>query len=334
MDDQLMQHIKALTLSVFLSLASHHSAAQIGEIYTAPQFIDSAQDHIVVQNGRVTAAPFESGKPQLFLRHLGPFSASENISYDVGFYTGFHTDRENQFGEFDLAPPLGSSAIQLYGQQAGCMINTWQFDYQAVSGGGPHCAYQYLYEAAEAPRPWSEDSEHSLTFQFFHKLPQFYRTANAPDHKAIGQSSMVVYLENDNGQIIGVLANLYDMRGEYSAFSAHDGYSAFVSAPLLEKNENNQACRFFEKSIYSSSFDDKPFRDEKFFRLHITKENLNCIFDTLQTQQLELPRAIETWRVHSWLWLLEIGGYSAQANASLGGSIRDPYLLSCTDVNC
>jgi len=324
----------ALASLLVSGLAINHAHAQIGQIFTSPQFINSPEDHIVVQNGLITVEPFEANKPQLFIRHLGPNAAEQNISYDVGYYTGFHTDAENQFGEFDLAPPTGSSAIQLHGYQAGCMINTWQFDWQAVSGGGPHCAYQYLYDIEDAPRPWSNEADWSLTFQFFHRLPQFYRDANSPKGKAIGQSSMVVYLQNDSGQIIGVLANLYDMRGVYPAFSAHDGYSAFVSAPLLAAEESDEQCRFFEKSIYSNSFDDKTFSKEQFFRLHITKDNLNCIFDTMEQKELDLPRDPEGWRVHSWLWLMEIGGYSDEANASLGGSIRDPYLLTCTGTDC
>lgn len=327
-------HIKAIGIACFLSgFLANICHAQIGEIYTHPEYVNDPSEHIVNQNGIIDAVPFVAGKPQLFLRHLGPSAVENKVSYDVGVYTGFHSPSQFQFGEFDFPPPVGSSAVQLHGYQAGCMINTWQFDWQNVLGGGPHCAYQYLYNADNAPAPWSK-KEMSLTFQFFHKLPQFYRSSLSPANTAIGQSSMVIYLQSDSGQTIGVLANIYDLRGEYSPFSAHDGYSAFVSAPLTENNSDNNSCQFFEKSIYSSSFDKKTFAKEKFFRIHITRDNLNCIFETMAEKGLELPREPEQWKVHSWLWLLEIGGHSLLANASLGGSIRDPYLLSCTGVNC
>lgn len=319
--------------SLMFGLLVNICHAQIGEIFTQPVFINEPSEHIVNQNGIIDATPFVAGKPQLFLRHLGPNAIENKVNYDVGVYTGFHSPSTYQYGEFDFPPPVGSSAVQLHGFQAGCMINTWQFDWQKVSGGGPHCAYQYLYEPDEAPAPWSKEGM-SLTFQFFHTLPQFYRSQLSPANTAIGQSSMVIYLQSDNGQVIGVLANLYDLRGEYSPFSAHDGYSAFVSAPLTQNTADNESCQFFEKSIYSNSFDKKTFSKERFFRLHITRQNLDCIFETMEDKGLNLAREPEQWKVHSWLWLLEIGGHSPFANASLGGSIRDPYLLTCTGVDC
>jgi len=319
-------------LLVLLGAESH---AQIGEIYTLPYDVTHPEDHIVSQNGTITAEPFINDIPQLFLRHLGKESISNSVSYDVGIYTGFHTDSDYQYGEFDSGAPVGTSAIQLEGTSAGCMINTFQFNYIKVAGGGPHCAYQYKYDtsSASAPRPWSTAGE-SLTFQFFHKLPQFYRRAPKQPNKAIGQSSMVVYLRSDNGQVIGVVANIYDMRGKYPATVAHDGYSVYVSAPLENKSASSESCQFFSKSKYSASHTSTPFKDERFFRMHITEDNLDCIIQAGNSAGLDLPKDRSSWAVDSWLWLMEIGGYSATANASLGGSIRDPYLLTCTDVNC
>lgn len=318
------------TLWLFSTLAS----AQIGEIYTYPHYVSNPQDHIVVQNGRPTMAPYVNHIPQLILRHLGHYSASNNITYDVGYYTGFHTTSQYQFGLLDQGPPVGTSAIQLKGTRAGCMINTWQFDWIPVEGGGPNCVYQYRYDTSQgtAPRPWTTPGQ-SLTFQFYHKLPQFYRSSASEPNKAIGQSSMAIYLKADSGDSIAVLANLYDMRGSFQPYVAHDTFTVFVSAPL-EDNSTPGACPFFSKSAYSSSFSATPWRDERFFRMHITEENLDCIIAAGRSRGLDLPTDRTKWQVDAWLWLMEIVGHSPNANASLGGSIRDPYLLTCTGVNC
>lgn len=301
---------------LLLLALSFPAFAQINEIYLYPQFVHEPLDHMVVQNGRVTRNPYVNHLPQLFVRHMGEDAIDGNVSYDVGQYSGLHIDEDYQFGELDVGSPAGTSAAQMMGYGVGCMINTWQFDYKLVQGGGPNCTYQYSWDASlpTAPRPWTQDGQ--LVLQMLHKIPQYHKRGGK--NKAIGQSSFGVILQHPNGHLIVFVINLFDPRGVYRENKAHDTYSTYVSSPLVDSS------KFITKSKHSRSFSSKPFKDERFFRVHITKENLQAVID-----KVGAPGEPSDYILRDAIWLLEIAGYGNGSNASLGASIRDFMVLNC-----
>ncbi len=305
-----------------LLLLSFPAIAEINEVYLYPQFVHLPTDHMVVQNGRVTVEPYIDHKAQLFVRHMGKRAIHNKVTYNAGKYTGLSVEQDYQFGEKDNAD-FGTSAAQMKGYAAGCMINTSMFDYKKVQGGGPNCAYQYKWDTAlsTAPTPWAMDGD--LVVEMKHKIPQYYKPIGHPaahsigKNKAVGQSSFGIILEHPNGHVIVFVVNLFDPRGSYKENKSHDTYNTFVSSPL----EDGQ--RFITKGN-GSGFTHKTFRDERFFQVRVTKENLQNVID-----EVGAPGIPKDYILHSTIWFMEIVGYDKRFNASMGASMRDFKVMNC-----
>lgn len=286
---------------LILFLVSLPVFAGTNEVYLYPQFVYLPQEHMVVQNGRVTVDPYEAHKPQLFVRHMGEAAIDNKVTYNVGKYTGLSLGEDYQFGEKDIAN-FGTSAAQMKGYSTGCMINTFTFDYKKVEGGGPNCAYQYMWDTAlaTAPRPWSIDDA-ELVLRMKHKIPQYYKPVGHPAvvsigrNKAVGQSSFGIVLEHPNGHKIVFVVNLFDPRGTYKENKAHDTYNTFVSSPLED------GTRFVTKGNDSASFTSSTFRDERTFQVHVTEQNLQNVIDEVNAQAFQ---AITSCIVPFGLWRL------------------------------
>lgn len=322
-----MKKIMAL-LAIGLALPVQ---ADVIEVYLYPKYIHQPDQHILVQNGRITAESQAVDKLEFLIRHMGENAAANEVTWDVSRYTGFQPRfslNNFQRGEFNDGPPIGTNAFQIQGYEAGCMINTWSFDWIPVAGGGPHCALQYKWDTSldTVPRPWTVE-ESSLAFQFLHKLP-WHRKSGSNLHQAVAQSNMVIYVEDKNGVSVGIVVALFDPRPSYEEFVSNDTYTAFASAPLLDGQT------YISKSPYSHGYSSQPFAEARFTRVHITRQNLENIIEDVNAQGLLLDEDVAGYKLHSVLWQTEIGGYSTTDNVSIGTSISHMVVLSCTGLQC
>lgn len=319
-------------MAVVLSMAFHATVgADINEVYLYPKYIHQPDEHILVQNGRITAESQATDKFQLLVRHMGDDAAANEVTWDASYYTGFQPRfslYNFQRGEYDNGPPSGSNTFQLQGYEAGCMINTWSFDWLPVVGGGPHCALQYKWDTSleTVPKPWTIENA-SLTFQFSLKIP-WHNKNGSNSYEAIAQSNMVIYLEDKNGVFVGIVVAVFDPRPSYGEYVSNDSYTAFVSAPLLDGQS------YITKSPYSGGYGSETFDDYRFTRVHITKQNLVNIITDVNAKGLLLDDDVTAYKLHSVLWQTEIGGYSSTDNVSIGTSISYMLVLSCTGDQC
>lgn len=305
--------------------------AEINEVYLYPKYFHQPDKHILVQNGRISPESQAVDKFQFLIRHMGENAATNEVSWDASHYTGFQPKFElhnYQRGEYDEGPPIGSNAFQIQGYQVGCMINTWSFEWDPVTGGGPHCALQYKWDTAldTTPKPWSVEGA-SLTFQFSLKIPWHSKSGPNP-HQAVAQSNMVIYLEDKNGVSVGIVVALFDPRPSYEEYVSHDTYTAFASAPLLDGQS------YITKSPYSYAYSSQPFSEPRFTRVHITSQNLENIIHDVNASGLLLDENVSDYKLHSVLWQTEIGGYSPTDNVSIGTSIDHMLVLSCKGTQC
>lgn len=320
-------------LATLLLTSAALAQADINEVYLYPDFIHDPDSRIVVQNGILTVEPFVFHKNQMFIRHMGETAVDNDVTWDASVYTGFKpvgSLSKYQRGEYDQGPPSGTNAYQLQGYSAGCMLNTWSFNWIPVAGGGPQCAVQHYWDTSleTVPKPWTVDDA-SLTVQFNHKIP-WYAKFGTSQNLAVAQVNMIIYLRDGNEKDIAIVIGIFDPRGAYQEYVSDDGYSAYVSSPLLDGG------RYITKSPYSHSHMSTTFSDSKFARVHITGENLDNIIQDVNAkyggQFLSLDKS--EYKLRHVLWNLEIGGYSDTENVSIGASMTNLIALSCTGVQC
>lgn len=310
------------------ALLSLSASAEMIESY-----VDGSNNSVqsIVGNLYVDDYTFHYNKPHLIVRHMGNDQSVTIPKYDVGYYTGFdptghryYTTRSAKDGELWE----GVNAYQMQGSQTGVMINSWSFPEKTVIGGGPHAVWSYLWnpQSNDTPKPWANLDGSELTVQALIKAPHA-----AYWNGGVGQISFVIYGQDISNphdpKLLAYLINLYDNRGSYTYTIGNDG-SPFVSTPL----ENNPVI---SQSQFSHGFQSHPWSEYKFFRAHISEDNLINAINILNSNSGYAymstdPRDYQITSVHVLVEIFEVG----DAEASLGVAIDQVGLLSCRYQMC
>lgn len=102
-------------------------------------------------------------------------------------------------------------------------LNTANFPFAAVVGGGPHNALQVVFDKASRPKAFGD----ALKLSWKQSIDSFAGTG-------VAQVTAIMYLENpETNEIMATVIGLYDNRAAtYDAFIAHDTFTYFSSAPI------------------------------------------------------------------------------------------------------
>jgi hypothetical protein len=226
---------------------------------------------------------------------------------------------------FEDDPARGTNVYQVVGRSFGWHVNTYQFSHELpiecppgfeVCGGGPNIAYSRAFDPPLDP--WRTPSS-EFTLQVYLKLPQVHYDPETP---TAGQVSFLYYLVHpETGYLIAGLINLFDTRPfEQVGFErvGSDGITAFVTSDLRDAQPDGTPYRYMNRSPFSSPGANRwRWEEEKFFRAHVSVEQLQAIIDDAGA-----PGTPDEYRVLEASILIEVFP-RITGNLSLGGSLRN-----------
>lgn len=308
-----------------VSLAGWLQSATAADIYNAT-FIPIKEPDCIYNRffaestSRRSTTPFNEFN--LIVRYLGDNAVAREVFYPVGVYTGFTPRRGEpltQRGEFDLPPPIGSSAFQLDCMAGGMMINTWTFPYGLnPPGAGPHAVFEYTWTiprwspltpdldprarawAYTARSPWRTATS-DLVVQASLRAAWFLpRDRDDVPGSPVAQLSITFILRNQiTGGVLPYIVLVYDNR-ESEVFSEGVGCDEslspclpFVSTRFLDTLTDPTLgsivpLRYATKSPYSASSRATLWDELRFFRVHISRTNLlNAIAASNEVRRLQ-----------------------------------------------
>lgn len=267
----------------------------------------------------VESDPYHSAVPfnafNLIVRYLGENAVAREVLYPVEVYTGFTPSDDRtltQRGALDLPPPAGSSAFQLDCIAGGAMLNTWLFPYGLnPAGAGPHAAFEYKWtippetlrtpgldpgaraQSYTAVSPWRTATS-DLVVQASLRAAWFLPVDRDDiPGSPVAQLSLVFYvMHRISGEQIVYVVSAYDNRLS-EVFSEQLGCDVsvvpclpFVSTRFLAAVPDPltgamRSLRYATKSPYSAVSSAELWDELKFFRIHVSRQNLLNAIDAI-----------------------------------------------------
>jgi hypothetical protein len=248
-----------------------------------------------------------------------------------------------QRGYANLGGLVGSSVFQVQGRKAGFLINTYQFSHTqptltpwGAEDGGPHVAYERRFDpAAEI---FLDDSS-ELTLQVYYKQPWLLVGRG----EASAQAILFYYLiDSTSGFRFAGVIQFFDSRrwGEGNGLEAlrADSHDYYVSSPLKRRTFDRQKLRYATMSPFSRRIQNRrEWTNYKFFRAHLSRENLANIIDDLKSREgvIGISEDPKDWRLLRAGVLVEIAFPNRETmatdNISIGGSLRDFEIYEAHD---
>lgn len=293
-------------------------------------------------------------KTYFYVRGMGDPGTAElagevanTVTWDASIYTGFHPNGQywylSQKGFDNLGPPIGSNVFQVQGHHAGFLINTWQFSHTqptttpwGAEDGGPHIAYERRFDP---PAEIFTDSSSELTLQTYFKLPWLLFGRDAASAQAI----LFYYLTDiTSGFRFAGVVQFFDSRpwgnGNGREALRSDSHDYYVTSPLRTRTFDEKTPRYATMSPYSSRMQNRTRWDsDKFFRAHLSRQNLMNIITDLQSKEgvTGISENPDDWRLLRAGVLVEIGfpdpQTMAEDNISVGGSINHFEIYQASD---
>lgn len=193
------------------------------------------------------------------------------------------------------------SGVRSASGNTGMVINTRDLKrrglYKPVTGGGPHIWISKQF--SRNPRPWANKNG-ELVLQMYAAVPAVQltdstgNTASAgftADQAPVTQLSFGVYLKDRRSKkVFAYIICVYESRGTFTESAKNnDTFTNFTSTPL------ESTSRYITKSPASASLQSHPFADRRFFKVHITGQNLlKAIKDTDDGMSADLSDYVVT----------------------------------------
>lgn len=290
---------KSMVLAtVFCGVFSHCANAQIffpitgtteGCLDDGASIFNQVTEGIDINTDRPTVVVGYHGDPGTFER-LNAISFPQTWAIDQ--FVGV-SNASLKLGLYDQPLPVGSSGIAVNCQEAGFLVNTFQFDHtQPVRGGGPQGS---LGIKKFFPRPVYGSSISQMVIQGYVKHPYHHWT----EPGAVGQIVLAYYMQplvcydkrsgapypcpaataQNNVPAFAHVIALYDSRnniGTYNEFFGNDTFTGFFSSPLANFQENGAPPQYLKKSIYSAPMAEgnQTWTNYNFFRAEISYEKM------------------------------------------------------------
>lgn len=167
------------------------------------------------------------------------------------------------------------------------VINTKELEskgiYTHIIGGGPHIWLSKNF--SEGITPWSKNGQY-LSLNVKAAVPYVELTdpyGSVSDHSFTADQAPVTQLsfglyfrDKSSKNTFAYIIPIYESRGSYQeTANAHDTFVSYVSSPL----ESNST--YVTKAPMSSSLQSKPYSEQKYFEVHLTKQNIeNAVRDS------------------------------------------------------
>jgi hypothetical protein len=269
------------------------------------------------------------------------------VGWDASVFTGFRPKGPywylSQKGYANEGWPTGTNVFQVQGYRAGFLINTYQFSHTqrtttpwGAEDGGPHIAYERRFSPT---KEIFRDPSSELTLQVYFKLPWLLIGQGSASAQAI----LFYYLiDSTSGFRFAGVMEFFDSRplGDFNGYEAlrTDSHDYYVSSPLSRRTFDKKALRYATKSPFSRPIQNsKTWTSYKFFRAHLSQENLLNIIEDLQTIEgvTGISEDPKDWRLLRAGVLVEIAFPNretmANDNISVGGSLHHFEIFEAHD---
>ena len=262
-------HFFLLALAVFLSSVTYGAFPCDGILVPIlePQSVTNIDNHI--QDHDNIYAPYD--KIALLARWMGHNAVDNSATWNVSNRTGFTP--VSPIGDYQRCAINATdyTAFQMQGTSVGMFINTYTFPWQDIIGGGPNVNYVYNWSVT---RPiFSVTPDSSFVMQMDAKLPWVDRPdAGSHPNSCVTQLTMTLaFKQVGTNKCLNWVVLLYDPRGGSSMNYENvmsDTYVTFISTSLSEGR--NYITRGCNSNVTQST----PWSDWKYFRFHITRQNM------------------------------------------------------------
>jgi len=335
-----------LLIAVLLSSSAYADAQTFRKIFgTDDNCVDgfattdtSGDVHI----GSAVAVAGYWGDPGTYEREQ---AVAYNVTWNVESILNMPTPTR-KLGFYDYGLPRGSSAVVLKCQEAGFLVNTFQFSHtQPVQGGGRS---GQLAKKSVMPLPMFTSPQNDLIIQGFIKHPSHYWVEN----DSSGQIILFYYIQPLNcpsspgglcpaatlanqipsfAHVIGIYDSL-NPNGTYTEFYGNDTFTGFYSSPLADFQLNGQPPAYLHKSQYSSPMATKTetWSDARFFRAEISYSKMALMISQFRNSQ---PSVAATTSASPSDWgIVLVGGITEIAAAPGPQCTTNNNALGCKDV--
>jgi hypothetical protein len=298
----------------------------------------SAPDCASPGNIIAEAAPAPPNATHMRVQYMGDPGTDELrnevaniVSWDVGQYTGLHTDEWVQRGYRSQGPPASANAFQLACDSAGFFINTATFSHTVpIFGAGPSAS---VARRLEPGLPAFTGPASTLMLEARIAMPWVY-TPTPPTGEGTAQVSLAYYAQDETSgatfaHVIGVFDNRDVSLAGNAEIVGHDGEVAFAGSPLLDAFPDGHAVEFVRVSPHSARMRFvNPWSEPAFFRAEIPYETFRRLLQRLKSSLPSMSTEPMDYRIILFGVLGEVvPGTGQDHNVSLGASVSQLQLL-------
>ncbi len=254
------------------------------------------QESVSSINGRAYSDPSKIPYHQSTMVTFGLGNAtSQAVSWDVGDFTGLHVPepKENyQRGINGNADGYGWTAVQMYKNYAGVLINTWSASHDGDSIANGQMSYWWM--ESDDVRPWTSTTS-ILKLSYYLMIPHGVNTSTGGHvggvylvGGAVAYSSTLLLLKDTvTGKEVWIVVNAYDSRGDdffdNGEFIMYDtGYHP-TYIPMIESYYGS-GTRFVYRGSNSSYSTGNMWDSWKYFEYRMNYDNFSYAIGQLNEQ--------------------------------------------------
>lgn len=271
----------------------------------------SPSDCVTPANIVAEEAAAPTGETYLRVQHIGDPGTAERrgeianeVTWHVGALTGFDARGipGAQRGFRNEGLPVGTSAFQLSCDEAGFLINTWQFSHrEPVLGAGPSVS---VWRDLAAPLPAFAGGA-GIVLEAQLRAP-WVLNQRPPVEAGTAQLSFGFYARDMvSGKYIGQVVQVFDNRPPGAGgveFASYDGVVNFVSSPAARVDFHGLPVRFATVAPGDPQIQyQAPWSEARRYRIIVTHANFAAALETLRAQrQPELSPRPEDYAIASF----------------------------------
>ncbi len=239
-----------------------------------PQYVTDIDNHIQAGGW----AP--SDQISLVTLWCGDDAVDNAASWGVNYFTGFTPASPVSNYQRCRVNANPYTAFQLQGYGAGIFLNTYSQNWINVTGGGTSAVYSYVW--SQYPSIYTS-SDASLMIQMNAKMPWVYRPNAGTHPNSCVPQLTITFAFNQTGtnKMLNWVVLLYEPRTQYMNYEniQWDNYNnqVFISTSLSEGRS------YITRGCNSNVTQSTSWSDSKFFRFHVTRDNLINAVNTANT---------------------------------------------------
>ena len=262
------------------------------------------------------------------VQHIGDAGTIEQarevanpVTWNMGQVTGLVAPASAQRGYRDEGPPVAASAFQVACEDAGFLINTFQFRHALpLSGEGPSVGVLRSFSPGVG-------FGRGIVMSADVRVP-YIVNQRRPVSDGTAQLSFLYYLhDRKSGLPLAHLVGIFENRrlgdAGYEAFG-DDGFTAFASSPLRETDASGAPVQFVAPPTAEAMHFASTWGDLRHFQAVVTEGNLRRLLAKLRESRPAFSPDPADYEITVYGLFAEVfPGTGNDDNVAIGGSFRN-----------